>query len=159
MQPSLGPLYLLGAYQLFELTLNGSALLGYLSYGGALSGSSAALLFHIIWRVLALFFIMQAFIKLREADTGAIHIGGAKIAAYTGVCLLCSLAIGFSLHKASIMGAHTTDLDPTLQAFNDSLTGGKQQYSEDDLKIAADSIMGNTPSSPTTSATEAPAVS
>ena len=69
-KPSRGPLFLLGAYQLLAGTYN-----GYLFYEAAV-GSSAhkALLVHIIWRVLALFFTAQLFMKLRKPDTRVIVV-------------------------------------------------------------------------------------
>ena len=69
-KPSRGPLYLLGAYQLLAVIYN-----GYLFYGAEVGSlPHKALLVHIIWRSLALFFIGQVFLKLRQAKMGTLVV-------------------------------------------------------------------------------------
>ena len=64
-KPGAGPLYLLGGYQLVALLIN-----GYLLYDAEVGGAAhKALLVHVAWRVLALFFIVQVFFKVREVST------------------------------------------------------------------------------------------
>ena len=61
-KPSLGPLYLLGIFQLVSLSINGY------SFAEAAVGSAPhkALLVHVIWRALALFFMFKLFLALRK---------------------------------------------------------------------------------------------
>ena len=61
-KPSLGPLYLLGIFQLVSLGINGYSL------AEATIGSAPhkALLVHVIWRSLALFFVLKLFLVLRK---------------------------------------------------------------------------------------------
>ncbi len=62
IKPSLGPLYLLGIFQLLSLGVNGY------SFAEATVGSAPhkALLVHIIWRTLALFFMLKLFLILKK---------------------------------------------------------------------------------------------
>ncbi|MDB6061470.1 MAG: hypothetical protein JWM78_1573 [Verrucomicrobiaceae bacterium] len=65
IKPSFGPLYLLSAYQLLGLCFN-----SYLFYGAALgSPTHRALLVHVIWRVLALFYMSKVFRELRKRNS------------------------------------------------------------------------------------------
>ena len=66
-KPSFGPLYLLGIFQILSLGINGY------SFAEAAVGSAShkALLAHVIWRALALFFIFKLFLVLRKAKTDA----------------------------------------------------------------------------------------
>lgn len=61
-KPSLAPLYLLGIFQLLSLGINGYA------FAEATIGSAPhkALLVHIIWRALALFFMLKLFLILKK---------------------------------------------------------------------------------------------
>lgn len=67
-RPSAGPLYLLGAYQAFALLANTASL------ASADVGTVAhkALLVHVIWRVLALFFMVKLFVALRRQESEAV---------------------------------------------------------------------------------------
>jgi len=62
MKPSSGPLILLGSYQALSLALNGYLLAG-ATVGG---GNHKALLVHVIWRAMALFFMAKLFVTLRR---------------------------------------------------------------------------------------------
>lgn len=61
-KPSLGPLYFLGIFQLVSLGIN------CYSFAEATVGSAPhkALLVHVIWRALALFFVLKLFLILRK---------------------------------------------------------------------------------------------
>ena len=61
-RPSLAPLYLLGIFQLISLGVNGY------SFAEATIGSGLhkALLVHVIWRALSLFFVLKLFLILRK---------------------------------------------------------------------------------------------
>jgi len=61
-KPSLGPLYLLGIFQLASLGINGYSL----AEAAIGSAQHKALLIHVIWRALALFFIVKLFLVLRR---------------------------------------------------------------------------------------------
>lgn len=62
IRPSLGPLYLLGILQLLSLGINSYSL------AEAMVGSAShkALLIHVIWRALALFFTFKLFLVLKN---------------------------------------------------------------------------------------------
>ena len=66
-RPSLGALYFLGAFQLVSLGINGYA------FVEAAIGSVAhkALLVHVIWRALSLFFIFKLFLLFRNSKNDA----------------------------------------------------------------------------------------
>ncbi len=66
-KPSVGPLYLLGAYQALSLAVNAVA------FADAVVGSSdhKALLVHLIWRALALFLMVKLFLALRQKASQA----------------------------------------------------------------------------------------
>lgn len=61
-KPSLGPLYLLGIFQLASLGINGYAL----TEAAVGSAQHKALLVHVIWRALALFLMLKLFLILKK---------------------------------------------------------------------------------------------
>jgi hypothetical protein len=63
-RPSLGPLYFLGAYQLFSLAINVKTIVAF----PVSSPSHKALVVHIIWRVLALVLMTRLFFVLRRGN-------------------------------------------------------------------------------------------
>lgn len=62
-KPSLGPLYLLGIFQLVSLGINGYSL----AEAAVGSAPHKALLVHVIWRAMALFFMFKLFVALKNA--------------------------------------------------------------------------------------------
>lgn len=64
-KPSAGPLYLLGTYQALSLMINADA------FADAAVGSAGhkALLVHLIWRAMALFFMVKLFLALRQKES------------------------------------------------------------------------------------------
>jgi len=68
LKPSLGSLYLLGIFQLLSVGINGY------SFAEATIGSAThkALLVHVIWRAMSLFFMLKLFLILKkESKTNA----------------------------------------------------------------------------------------
>jgi hypothetical protein len=61
-KPSSGPLILLGIYQALSLIYNGYSL----AVATFESGDHKALLVHVIWRAMALFFVVKLFVTLRR---------------------------------------------------------------------------------------------
>ena len=66
-KPSIGPLILLGIYQALSLGINGYSL----AVAAVGSGSHKALLVHVIWRAMALFFIAKLFFILRRKSVSS----------------------------------------------------------------------------------------
>jgi hypothetical protein len=66
-KPSFGPLILLGIYQAVSLGVNGYSL----ALAAVSSGSHKALLVHVIWRAMALFFIAKLLFTLRRKSVSS----------------------------------------------------------------------------------------
>jgi hypothetical protein len=66
-KPSFGPLILLGIYQALSLGVNGYSL----AVAAVGSGSHKALLVHVIWRAMALFFVVKLMFTLRRKSVSS----------------------------------------------------------------------------------------